>query len=251
MHCQNCNAALIDTDPFCPNCGKPISQDSTTIPENKQSKPRRFSSGLRLYLLVFFGLVILSGVLYAGADFFADLQLKSKAQKTAQFQARVSQLCQAATSLEVTPGKVFRPVYGKILDWPLDNEAVPAGVWDQRLSSYLPFDGLIETSPSQRQGYSARTILCLRMEDRFVRNCFFEGDLVVSQYQQNFQAFLLDYQSGALLGKQVFTSQTPQECPAATSQPEGSQTRVIHMFGETITEAEILAWIDSQSTAGK
>ncbi len=221
------------------------------LPEEKQSKPGKITSRPRLYLLVFLGLVTLSVVLYAGADFLADLGLKSRDRNSAQFQARVSQLCQSAASLPATPGEIFQPVYGKVLDWPLDNEAVPAGVWDQRLSSYLPFDGLLETSISQRQAYSARTILCLQMEDIFVRNCFYEGGLVISQYQQNFQAFLLDYRSGALLGKQVFTGQAPQECPAATSLPESSHTRVIDVFGETITKAEILVWIDSQSTIAK
>lgn len=251
MNCQNCNAALNDTDVFCPQCGKPVGQVNTLLPEEKQSKPGKTTSGPRLYLLVFLGLVILCAVLFAGADFLADLGLKSRDRKSAQFQARVNQLCQSAASLPAIPGEIFQPVYGKVLDWPLDNEAVPAGVWDQRLSSYLPFDGLIETSISQRQAYSARTILCLRMEDIFVRNCFYEEGLVVSQYQQNFQAFLLDYQSGALLGKQVFSGQAPQKCPAATSLPEGSHTRVIHVFGETITKAEILAWIDRQASAAK
>jgi hypothetical protein len=251
MYCQNCNATLVDTDAFCPNCGKSVDPVTPSFPEKKQSKPGKFSSGPRLYLLVFLSLGSLCGLLYAGADFFADLQLKSQQRKSDQFQSRVNQLCQAAESLPVTPGEVFQPVYGKILDWPLGNEAVPYGVWDQRLSSYLKFDGFLETSPSQRQSYSAQTILCLRMEDIYVRNCIYEGDLVVSQYQQNFQALLLDYRSGARLGKQVFTGQAPPECPAATSLPEGSDTRVIYALGDTISMEEMLAWIDSLATAAK
>jgi hypothetical protein len=89
------------------------------------------------------------------------------------------------------------------------------------------------------------------MEDIYVRNCIYEGDLVVSQYQQNFQALLLDYRSGARLGKQVFTGQAPPECPAATSLPEGSDTRVIYALGDTISMEEMLAWIDSLATAAK
>jgi len=116
---------------------------------------------------------------------------------------------------------------------------------------YMKVERWIGDYGSKTPMYKAQTVLCVDADDLTGVSCEYEseggGYLGFTQKQQNFHGYLIDMETGNLLGKKTFTGGDAGECdPTILFSKNFGHS--VQYEGETISADEVLNWKNTLQT---